>query len=301
MSFLSHTPVLFFIGIAIWACLLARRLAAAKRDRNSAELKTTLLTKEVQIASAELKRINQEKADLSSILSHELRTPLMAIQESLNLILEGILGAVEVEQYETLGIAKRNADRLARLIHHVLDFETLKSETMRLNMEETDMPALVSEIHDLMRASIEKKKLKFVLQAPKKNVFAVCDPDMIRQLLINLLDNARKFTEAGGSVTLSLAEEQDSVRLSVCDTGIGIKPEDQSRIFDRYAQVTYKGPLHQGGAGVGLTVCRRIVERHHGEIHLQSAPGAGSSFTAVLPKGLALPLKPEIIRVRKTG
>jgi signal transduction histidine kinase len=150
-----------------------------------------------------------------------------------------------------------------------------------------------------MLESLKKKGLRFTFTTPKKTVFAVCDQDMIRQLLINLLDNARKFTSSGGSVTLSLSEENDCVNLSVSDTGVGIKPEDQSRIFERYAQVTYKGPLKQGGAGVGLAVCHHIVEKHHGEILLQSTLGMGSSFTAVLPKGLALPLKPGRVKAQK--
>lgn len=287
--------MLVLIGLAV--LVLRRRNASGLDSRDH----ITLLSKEVEIANKELKRVNQEKADLTAILSHELRTPLMAIQESLDLVLDGVLGPIEAEQHETLGIAKRNAERLARLIHHALDFETLNSKTRPLNLEETDINGLALEIHDLMLMSFEKKGLCFTFAPPKKTVFAVCDPDMICQLLINLLDNARKFTDAGGSVTLKLLEENDSVRLSVADTGIGIKPEDQNRIFERYAQVTYKGPLKQGGAGVGLAVCRHIVDQHHGEIFLQSTLGSGSLFTVVLPKGLALPLKPDMAKAQKTG
>lgn len=300
-SLFNNPGIEFFLTVQmlILAGLVIFVLRRRKTPEVNAKDHLRLLSKEVEITNQELKRVNQEKSDLAAILSHELRTPLMAIQESLDLILDGVLGPIEAEQHETLGIAKRNADRLARLIHHALDFETPNSKAQSLNLEETNVSDLVLEIHDLMLESLKKKGLRFTFTTPKKTVFAVCDQDMIRQLLINLLDNARKFTSSGGSVTLSLSEENDCVNLSVSDTGVGIKPEDQSRIFERYAQVTYKGPLKQGGAGVGLAVCHHIVEKHHGEILLQSTLGMGSSFTAVLPKGLALPLKPGRVKAQK--
>jgi|GEM_PF-3524126 len=234
-------------------------------------------------ANEDLIRLNKVKSEFTSMVSHELRTPLSSIKESIHLVLDGVDGPVTDGQAETLEIAKRNVDRLARLIDNVLDFSRLESGKMLMNFVATNLNELFHEVYQLMKASVLKKKVDFTVDLPSAPVVATCDPDNIRQVMINLIDNALKFTSAPGRVAVRLRREGNKVLAEVEDTGAGISSEDLPKIFEMFAQVRAPGRGKPGGAGIGLALCRQIIKQHGGEISVTSQPGKGSCFRVVFP------------------
>lgn len=233
-------------------------------------------------ANLELTRLNHMRSEFISMISHELRTPLAVIREGINLVLDGVDGPITPAQAETLGMSKNNVDRLARLIQNVLDFTKFEAGKLVMHLAETDLKTIMSEIHDFMGIATQKKGILLGMHLPEDAVLVVCDADKIRQVLINLMDNAIKFTPEGGRIGLSLVAHGAFCELIVEDSGAGIRKEDQARIFEMFEQSS--GTRHVGGIGVGLAVCKRLAELHGGKIALESSPGQGSRFVVTLPR-----------------
>lgn len=235
--------------------------------------------KKIQQALQEAARL---KSEFSSMVSHELRTPLTAIKESLAIVLDGSTGPINEEQKDFLDTSKRNVDRLARLINDVLDFQKLEAGKMQFSMEEDDINTLTLEIEKMMRPSLKgtEVELKVVLGAdiPKLRF----NRDKMSQVLTNLINNALKFTEKG-LVELSTARTGDKVRVSVRDSGMGIKPEDMDKLFKSFSQTDTGLGRKTGGTGLGLAISQKIVEAHGGRIWAESEYGKGSAFIFELP------------------
>ncbi len=234
-------------------------------------------------ANRELLHLYHTRSEFISMISHELRTPLSSIKAAIDIVLRGIDGPLSEGQNETLGIAKQNVDRLARLIGNILDFTKLESGKLELNYEKADMNRLVLEVTSFMRPGMDKKALVFSLDMPPEPIIATCDTDKIRQVLINLLDNAIKFTESNGKIFVRLMHADGSVKIQIEDTGIGIREEEKSRIFELFGQISHGGIWKTGGVGLGLTICKQIMEQHRGKISVDSVYGNGSTFTITFP------------------
>jgi PAS domain S-box-containing protein len=234
----------------------------------------------------ELVRLNQIKSEFTSMVSHELRTPLSSIKESIDIVLDGIDGPVTMGQRETLEIAKRNVDRLARLIGNVLDFSRLESGKMEMIFVKISLIELLNEVYNFMKPAVQKKDLEFSLELPSEAVTAVCDADKIKQIVINLVDNAVKFTPPHERIVIRLTEEGEKARIDVEDTGIGIKKEDQKRIFEMFAQAEDRRGGKIRGTGIGLALCKKIIEQHGGEIRVESELGKGSRFSIIFWKNI---------------
>ncbi len=234
----------------------------------------------------ELLRLSEIKSEFASMVSHELRTPLSSIKEGIEIVLDGIEGPVTAGQKETLSVAKNNVGRLARLINNVLDYAKLESGKMEPLFEQTNMTALVQEIYDLMKFAAQSRKIAFKFEAPEETVPCVCDVDKIKQLMINLVDNAIKFTDEGGTITLRLERMNDWIHLEVEDNGAGIAREDQARIFEMFGQAIPRRKSRRHGSGIGLAICKLIVDMHRGQIIVESSPGKGSRFKVLIPTRL---------------
>lgn len=238
---------------------------------------------ELRRTNEDLQRLNRARAEFTSIVSHEIRTPLNAIKEGIGIVLDGIDGPVTKDQGESLGIAKSNVDRLTRLINNVLDFTRLDMGKMEISFQKTDMNSLAVEVFRLMRPTVEKKRVHFSLRVPKRPVRADCDPDRIRGVIINLVDNALKFTEPDGKIGIALSASGQKVRVDVTDTGPGIPKSERRRIFDLFHQGG-AGPVGGSkGAGIGLAVCKLVLDRHRGEITVRGGPRGGTRFTISWP------------------
>lgn len=220
------------------------------------------------------------KSDFISMVSHELRTPLAIIKEGISIILDKALGDINEEQSKYLGMAKDSVDRLGRLINSVLDYQKLESGKMEFKMEERDINAVIRDVAGKMMLLFEKKGLVFDLRLCDDLSCAGFDRDKIIQVLINLLNNALKFTEKGG-VIISTSKKDDFIQVMVRDTGIGIKEGCLRKLFQEFTQ------LERGkdGTGLGLSICKKIIEAHKGKIWAESSLGdeAGTFFYFTLP------------------
>lgn len=239
--------------------------------------------RELKTANTELKRLNRIRSDFTSMVSHELRTPLSSIKDSIQIILDGIDGPLTDNQKETLEIAGRNADRLARLIDNVLNLTRMESGQTELMLQKTDLVSLVKDVCGFLRPSIEKKNIIFSFEGGEEAVSVDCDSDKIRQVVINLIDNAIKFTGPGGRIAVRISVVPDAARIEVEDTGVGIKREDHQKIFERFGQVVDKGNWRAGSAGLGLALCKQIMTLHGGTIFVESEAGKGSRFLIEIP------------------
>lgn len=234
-------------------------------------------------ANKELQILNQVRSDFTSMVSHELRTPLTAIKEGITLVLDEIEGPLTDSQRETLSITKKSVDRLARLIQNVLTFSKMESGQFQADFEQTNIIALTKEVSELMTLAAHKKGVGFEHHLPRSPLHALCDADKLKQIMINLVDNALKFTDAGGRVSLRLIPKTTQFIIEVTDSGIGIHPKDQHKIFDMFNQSAYASSRKAGGVGMGLAICKKLAELHRGTIEVESSFGKGSTFRVALP------------------
>jgi hypothetical protein len=222
------------------------------------------------------------KAELIQMVSHELRTPIHSVKEGLSIVLEGLTGEITPEQKEVLSISKRCVDRLARLVNDVLAFHKLEAGVIEFHMKKENLNQLIEDVGASMRPLLENKNLALNLALQKNLPEAEFDHDKIVQVLTNFLQNAIKFTLQGG-VTVTSSVSSQGVRVSVKDTGIGIQKKDIPKLFRKFGQLESAKLIAPGGTGLGLAISKRIVERHHGKIEMESEYTKGSVFSFTLP------------------
>ncbi|HEY2438606.1 MAG TPA: HAMP domain-containing sensor histidine kinase [Solirubrobacteraceae bacterium] len=212
-------------------------------------------------------------------MSHELRTPLNAVIGFSELMHTGRTGPLSKRQREFLGIIRASADHLLTLINEVLDLSKIESGHMRLDPEAIDPVVVASECVSSMRWLAADRRIRLEFEPAALGPLSL-DPARLRQVVLNYLSNAIKFTSAGGTVTLTVARDGDRLLVAVADTGVGIASEDQPRVFDEFVQV---GSSAHPGSGLGLAVTRQIVEAQGGQVSVTSRLGFGSTFYAWLP------------------
>jgi signal transduction histidine kinase len=232
--------------------------------------------------SKDLERAMQIKTDFTATVSHELRTPLAAIKEGIAIVADGTAGGVNDRQKEFLNIAKRNVDRLTRLINDVLDFQKLEAGRMEMDMKYNDINEVITDVGDTMSTIAQGKGLEFELDLEDGLPMARFDKDKIIQTISNIVSNALRYTDKGG-IKISTEKKGDSIRIAISDTGIGIKESDKQKLFKRFSQLEPISERRVGGTGLGLAISKDIVDAHNGNIDVVSKPGEGSTFTITLP------------------
>jgi signal transduction histidine kinase/CheY-like chemotaxis protein len=251
-------------------------------------------TAELVQARDQAQAANKAKSVFLANMSHELRTPLNTILGFSNLLRED---RVTNQQRQDLDVIKRSGEHLLNLINDVLDVAKIDSGRVELAKCPVDLPELLRDVTDLMRVQAEEKGLELLNEeSPLLPGFVWSDAGKLRQVLINLLGNAVKYT-AEGSITLRVnatPSEPLLLTFEVEDTGIGIAPEDEARVFEAFVQVSQKGA--QKGTGLGLTITRQFVELMGGTIHVQSKQGGGSLFRVELPVEEARDVKANLSR-----
>ena len=219
---------------------------------------------------------------ITSDVAHELRTPLMAMLATVEAMQDGVLPCDD-EHLETVASETR---RLSRLVQQMLDLSRMENRTTPLNLEPIDLVSFTQRIVDGQQQLFMKRdlRLRFADETQGRSAVIEVDADMITQAIVNLMSNAMRYTPEGGWVLVSVKADRRTVMIVVSDTGIGIAKEDLSRIFGRFWRADASRAREAGGLGVGLSVTKQIVERHHGYISVESELGKGTTFTIHLPR-----------------
>lgn len=232
------------------------------------------------------KELERMKSNFLSVISHELKTPLHSIKGFVDIILMGKTGEINELQRDFLSTVKDQTGQLQTLIQDLLEFSRLESGQLKLRPEVFDIAELAQRVVDKLAPVAAESEVEMVSQLPLPSADIEADPVRIEQVLSNLCDNAIKFTPPQGRVTISFHDRGETVELTVSDTGIGIPEHELDRIFDRFYQVDGSSTRRYRGTGLGLTICKHIIDHHGGRIWVESSAEAGSTFHIVLPKQL---------------
>jgi two-component system sensor histidine kinase ChiS len=264
------------------ATALSQRISRTLREKRR-------LLEEVQEQNRDLERLGRVKDDFLANTSHELRTPLHAIQGLTQAVLADARNSLDAGARRSLDLVRGNARRLAVLVGDLLEAARLDHQEIVLRRSKVDLPRLVGEILDGFRLQAAAKGVSLAVEAEESLPATEADPDRIVQVIVNLVTNSLRFTDAG-SVTVRLRQAGERIQVEVVDTGTGIAPADRERIFERFEQADRR----RGGTGLGLSISRDLVRLHGGDLTVESDPGTGSRFRFDLPIAMQTdPISPD--------
>jgi signal transduction histidine kinase len=240
-------------------------------------------TTELEQRKTEVERADHLKSEFLASMSHELRTPLHTIIGFTELLQDEPEGSLSTTQRRFLQHIKGDSHHLLELINQVLDLSKIEAGQLDLKREDYPLVQSIREAHEAIRPGAELKGIRLEDRG-QTDAVVHADRVRIREMLYNLLGNALKFTPAGGVIWIRSIDDGDFVQVTVGDTGVGIAPEEQGNIFDRFYQVGTTTRGIREGTGLGLPITRQLAEMHGGWIVVRSAPGTGSEFTFGLPR-----------------
>jgi len=234
-----------------------------------------------------LEQASALKSQFLANMSHEFRTPLNAILGYTHMLLNGVTGPISEHQRKSLSRIDSNSRHLLALINDILDITRIEAGRMPLNLTTFEIHELVSEVMSELEPIIRRSSLKVIPKVSRSLKGVKSDRQKVKQVVLNLLSNALKFTPAG-SVTISASYDESKrwVAISVQDTGVGIPPEDQGKVFEDFRQLDTSPTRGYGGTGLGLSICRRLAQMLGGSIELVSTVNKSSTFTLKLPTRL---------------
>lgn len=237
-------------------------------------------------------RIEQEnrKSAFISTVSHELRSPMTSIKGAMGLLLSGSVGELPDRALALLEIAHRNADRLVLIVNDMLDLDKISNGQMEFEIQDVDVSDLILETDQANMILQQRFGVNVELIGTKAPVYLRTDPNRVIQVLTNLLSNAYKFSKPSDRIVIDVQDGAEHVRVSVQDEGPGIPLDEQHKIFDRFADMTNSDRAAKGGTGLGLNICKAIIESLGGTIGFETKVGVGSTFYFTLPKAPAMEL-----------
>jgi signal transduction histidine kinase len=274
------------------------RARQAEVERLNAELEETnrgvlALYAELDDRAEDLRRASEYKSRFLSDISHEFRTPLTSVLNMTRFLLDRADGPLTSEQERQVRIVRKSIESLAELVNDLLDLAKIEAGHTVLRPTEFTVGELFAALRGMFRPLVGSDAVALVFDEPAGTVALTTDEQRLSQILRNFISNAIKFTERG-EIRVSAVPEEDgaSIRFAVRDTGIGIAPRDQARIFEDFTQVDSPLQRRTRGTGLGLPLTRRLAALLGGRIELESAPGVGSTFTLVVPRVLRTPDAP---------
>ena len=250
---------------------------------------------------SDLKRANEEKSEFVSMVAHDLKTPMTSIKGYTELLFKGTAGEISEMQQKFLGVIGSNVDRMNTLVSDLLDISRIESGRLRLDVQSIPIKTIVDEVVQTLQERIKAKGLTLTIEVSEDLPPVRADEDRLIQVLINLMSNAYRYTLAGGEISLKATVQSNSLPpgeaepvppdeqplqylcLSVSDTGIGISPKDQTRVFSKFFRGDDPVVRESAGTGLGLSIAKSIVELHNGQMWFQSEPGQGSIFSFTVP------------------
>jgi len=235
----------------------------------------------VFVEMTHLERLERIRRDFFANLSHELRTPLAAILAHAETLREGALDDRE-HRGRFLDAIYKQAQRMHALVRDITDLSEIESGAVTLAPEDVELRSVLEDVTALLLPAAEERNIHFVHDVPE-DIIVRADASRLEQILTNLIANAVKFNRDGGQVTVRAHRDGPWVVISVTDTGIGIPPADQARIFERFYRTDKSRSRQTGGSGLGLAIVKHLVQAHGGQITVSSKPGVGSQFTFTLP------------------
>ncbi|MBU0687281.1 MAG: PAS domain-containing sensor histidine kinase [Candidatus Margulisbacteria bacterium] len=243
-------------------------------------------TAELTIVNQKLKEMDKRKSDFVANVSHEFLSPLATSKQYLELLLDGAVGKIGSKRRDRLKSIEKNVDRLARLVSNMLDISKIESGKIELKKESVDIRHLVEEILMTNKNEFKKKQISLKKDTPSDIISIFADKDMLTEVIINLLDNAIKYTPDKGAITIKLEDKAGEVRFEIWDSGPGIPQEYSEKIFDKFERITAE---QKEGTGLGLPIAKDIIDLHKGKIWVESRDGKGSKFIFTIPKNLKEP------------
>jgi signal transduction histidine kinase len=284
----SDAGILLAIGLLVSFIAAALALANIRRyiaDRRQLELQRTAVLEQEQTARTAAEEANRAKTDFLRMMSHELRTPLTAIQGYLELLEMGIYGGLSEEQLSILKRIESNERHLLAIINDLLDFARVDARRVELRITALPVRDIRLAVDPLCRPQIDAKELTYGWRAAADQLIVRADREKVRQIVVNLVSNACKFTPRGGSIDVDCVTSDRSVELRVTDTGPGIPPAKLDAIFEPFVQLDNGLTRSTAGTGLGLAISRELARAMGGDLAVSSTLGNGSTFTLTLPRG----------------
>lgn len=246
-----------------------------------------ILYKELEEKNEKLKRFDELKSTFVANVAHEVRNPLAVIKGVLHLITEVMGDQLTAKQNHILEMGDKTIDRLNRLVTDLLDLSKIETGKMQLNRDKVDIASLIEEILLPYDVELSKKNITLEKNISPDSGSLVADQDKISQVFINLINNAIKYTQSGGTVAINVIASENELRCEISDNGPGIPADEREKIFDKFERVTAE---KQEGTGLGLAIAKDIVDLHKGKMWVESEMGKGSTFIFTLPRGISSPL-----------
>ncbi len=274
------TFLTFFVSTLYIAAFIATSIAVALRSKES---KLVILQADLQESYSDLEEATTERSRFILTVTHELRSPLAAVQSMFGVISAGYAGEVSVKAKELIERSDRRIHYLLELVGDLLDLAAERLNVIRSKRVDVDLNDVVMEMIDGIKGRAEAKGVAISTSIPNEHIIIRSDRKDMERLLGNLLSNAVKYTQKGGQAHLTMDTNEDKVRFTVIDTGIGIPEEAIEQLFTEFFRAENARKITEYGTGLGLAIVKRVVDEHKGEVSVESELGKGSKFSVSLP------------------
>jgi PAS domain S-box-containing protein len=263
---------------------VTRDLTERKHQEDAVRSANSLL----KLQQAELKKLNASKDEFISLASHQLRTPATAVKQLLGMLIEGLYGQVAEDILPILVKAYDSNERQINIVNNLLKVAQLDAGKVTLDLQPMRLDKLLRDVVDEQRDTLQRRRQTLVVHLPDYAVPGMHDMINMRMALSNIVDNATKYSPEDSTISVDFSQSATQSTIHVHDQGVGIRPEDQTKLFDKFTRIQNKLSDQAGGSGLGLYWSKKIIELHGGNISVDSAIGKGTTFTICLPcKGKA--------------